>query len=216
MTEREKMYAEKIYDPFCEGMPEERTKAHRLCKEYNDTLETEIEKRNAILDELLPNRGANVYLQGPIFFDFGTNISMGDGSYANFNFTVLDEGKVNIGKSVFIGPNVSILTAIHPLCYQDRNSFCNPKTGCVTNLEYTGSVTIEDNCWIAANVTICGPATIGAGSVIAAGAVVTGDIPADSLAMGIPCRVVRKITEKDRLREHPELFAESDNRKELP
>ena len=76
-----------------------------------------------ILDELMPNRGENVYLQGPIYFDFGTNISMGSDSYANFNFTVLDEWRVTIGKSVVIGPNVSMLTAIHPLCYQDRNSF---------------------------------------------------------------------------------------------
>lgn len=208
MTEHEKMFAGKIYDPFSEGMPEERANAHRLCKLYNDAFETETEKRKAILDELMPNRADDVYLQGPIYFDFGTNISMGEHSYANFNFTVLDEAKVNIGKSVFIGPNVSILTAIHPLCYQDRNSFLNKTTGMITNLEYTGSVTIEDNCWIAANVTICGPVTIGAGSVIAAGAVVTRDIPPNSLAMGVPCRVVRQITEADRLAAHPEMFAE--------
>lgn len=131
---------------------------------------------------------------------------MGKDSYANFNFTVLDEGKVNIGRSVFIGPNVSILTAIHPLCYEDRNSFYDTKTGNVTNLEYTGSVTIEDNCWIAASVTICGLVTIGAGSVIAAGAVGTRDIPPNSLAAGVPCRVIRQITEADRLSAHPELF----------
>ena len=71
MTEREKAFAGKIYDPFAEGMPEERTKAHRLCKLYNDTFDTETEKREKILDELLPNRGENVYLQGPIYFDCG-------------------------------------------------------------------------------------------------------------------------------------------------
>lgn len=208
MTEHEKMLAGKIYDPFTEGMTEERTKAHRLCKLYNDTVETEEEKRREILDELLPNRGENVYLQGPVYFDFGTNTYMGKDSYANFNFTVLDEGRVTIGDSVFIGPNVSLLTAIHPLCYQDRNSFYNTKTGNVTNLEYTAPITIGDNCWIAANVTICGGVTIGEGSVIGAGSVVTKDIPANSLAAGNPCRVIRAITEADRLSEHPELFAE--------
>lgn len=209
MTEHEKMLAGRlIYDPFAEGMPEERTNAHRLCKLYNDTLETDTEKRKEILDQLLPDRGENVYLQGPVYFDFGTNIHMGKDSYANFNFTVLDEGRVSIGASVFIGPNVSLLTAIHPLCYQDRNSFYNEKTGTVTNLEYTAPITIEDNCWIGGSVTICGGVTIGEGSVIGAGSVVTKDIPAGSLAVGNPCRVIRAITEKDRLSAHPELYAE--------
>ena len=206
MTEREKMFAGLLYDPFAEGMPEERTRAHQLCKMYNDTTEIDEEKRKQILDELMPNRGEGVYLQGPIYFDFGKHISMGDGSYANFNFTVLDEGRVTIGKNVFIGPNVSLLTAIHPLCYEDRNAFFNEKTGAVTNLEWTGAITIEDNCWIAAGVNICGPVTIGEGSVIGAGSVVTKDIPPHSLAVGNPCRVIRQITEKDRLSNHPELF----------
>ena len=146
MTEREKMFAGKIYDPFSDGMLEQRTNAHRLCALYNATTEIDEEKRKEILDELLPNRGEGVYLQGPIYFDFGIHTSMGKGSYANFNFTVLDEGRVSIGQSVFIGPNVSLLTPIHPLCYQDRNSFFNEKTGNVTNLERAGAITIEDNC----------------------------------------------------------------------
>lgn len=207
MTEREKMFAGKIYDPFSEGMPEERTEAHRLCKLYNDTLDTETEARNAILDKLMPNRGRDVYLQGPIYFDFGSNTYFGDGSYANFNLTVLDEGKVTVGNSVFIGPNVSLLTPIHPLCHQDRNSFFNEKTGCVTNLERAGSITIGDNCWIGGSVTVCAGVTIGEGCVIGAGSVVTRDIPPNSLAVGNPCRVIRPITEADRLSAHPEFFA---------
>ena len=137
MTEHEKMLAGKIYDPFSEGMAEERAKAHRLCQEYNRTFDTETEKRAEILDELLPDHGEDIYLQGPINFDFGTNTHIGKNSYANVNFTVLDEGNVFIGENVFIGPNVSLLTAIHPLCWEDRNTFFNEKTGCVTNLEYT-------------------------------------------------------------------------------
>ena len=206
MTEREKMSSGKIYDPFSEGMPEERTRAHLLCKAYNDTIETEEEKREEILGELMPDRGENVYLQGPIFFDFGTNITMGDGSYANFNFTVLDEGKVTIGKNVFIGPNVSILTPIHPLRYQERNTFFNEKTGKTTNLERAGAVTIEDNCWLGGGVTVCPNVTIGEGCVIGAGSVVARDIPPHSLAVGSPCRVLRTITEQDSIELHPEYF----------
>lgn len=207
MTEREKMFAGKIYDPFSEGMPEERTRAHLLCKAYNDTTEEDGEKREELLRELMPNRGANVYLQGPIYFDFGKHISMGDGSYANFNFTVLDEGRVTIGKNVFIGPNVSILTPIHPLRYEDRNAFFNEKTGNTTNLERAGSVTIGDNCWIGGSVTICPNVKVGEGCVIGAGSVVTRDIPKNSLAVGVPCRVLRTITEEDSLASHPEYFA---------
>lgn len=208
MTEKEKMFAGKIYDPFCEGMPEERTRAHALCKAYNDTTEIDEEKRREILDELIPNRGKNVYLQGPIYFDFGKHTSIGEGSFANFNFTVLDEGKVVIGKNVFIGPNVSLLTPIHPLRYQERNSFYNEKTGNTTNLERAGSITIGDNCWLGGSVTVCPNVSIGEGCVIGAGSVVTKDIPPHSLAVGVPCRVIRPITEADSIHLHPEYFSE--------
>lgn len=209
MTEKEKMFAGKIYDPFCEGMPEERTRAHILCKAYNDTTEADEEERQKILSRLMPNRGKNVYLQGPIYFDFGTHISMGEGSFANFNFTVLDEGKVTIGKNVFIGPNVSLLTPIHPLRYQERNAFYNKKTGSMTNLERAGSIFIGDNCWLGGGVTVCPNVTIGQGCVIGTGSVVTRDIPPHSLAVGSPCRVVRSITESDSIHLHPEYFTES-------
>ena len=203
MTEREKLAAGQLYDPFTEGMPEEREKAHILCNKYNDTIDTDRKERKEILDQLMPNRGKNVYLQGPVYFDFGVNISMGDDSFANFNFTVLDEAKVTIGKCVFIGPNVSLYTAIHPLCWQDRNPFFNEKTGVITNMEFARPITIEDNCWLGGNVTVCGGVTIGEGSVIGAGSVVTKDIPPNSFAAGVPCKVIREITEKDLLSFHP-------------
>ena len=119
---------------------------------------------------------------------------------------MLDEGPVWIGDKVFIGPGVYLLTAIHPIRWQERNSFFNEKTGGVTNLEYTGPITIGDNCWIAANVTICGGVTVGEGSVVGAGSVVTRSIPKNSVAAGNPCRVLREITDADRLENHPELF----------
>lgn len=206
MTETEKMFAGKLYDPFCEGMPEARRRAHELCQQYNRIPESDAEAREAILRELIPNRAEGVYLQGPIQFDFGTHIVMGRGSYANFNFCVLDENHVTIGANVFIGPNCSILTPIHPLRWQERNAFLNEKTGAVTNLEYSAPVVIEDNCWIGCSVTILPGVTIGAGSVIGSGAVVTRSVPPKSLAFGNPCRVQREITDEDRLENHPELF----------
>ena len=173
---------------------------------YNETTEVDSEKRKEILAELMPDRADGVYLQGPIYFDFGKNIKMGKNSYANFNFTALDICEITIGDNVFIGPNVSLLTPKHPLCWQDRNPYLSEKTGRTTDKEYGAPITIGDNCWIAGDVTVCAGVTIGEGCVIGAGSVVTRDIPANSLAFGNPCRVSRKITEADRLENHPELF----------
>lgn len=208
MNETEKMFAGKIYNPFCEGMPEARRKAHELCQKYNMIPETDEKSREAVLHELMPDHGEGVYLQGPIQFDFGTHIKMGRHSYANFNFCVLDENQVTIGENVFIGPNCSILTPIHPLCHEDRNIFHDVKTDSDINIEYSASVVIEDNCWIGGSVTILPGVTIGEGCVIGAGAVVTKSIPTHTLAFGNPCRVIRAITEEDRLSNHPERFAE--------
>ena len=143
MNEYEKMLSGKIYNPLIEEMIAERAKAHKLCLAYNSTYELDKELRKEILDELLPHRAAGVYLQGPVYFDFGTNITMGKNSYANFNFTVLDTNKVTIGDNVFIGPNVSLLCPIHPLAYEDRN----------TGLERSAPIVIEDNCWLCSGVT---------------------------------------------------------------
>ena len=208
MTETEKMFAGKIYNPFCENMPEERRRAHELCQKYNAIPESDEAAREAVLCELMPDHGEGVYLQGPIQFDFGTHIKMGRRSYANFNFCVLDENEVTIGENVFIGPNCSILTPIHPLSYEDRNIFYDEKTGKDINIEYSAPVVIGDNCWLGGSVTILPGVTIGEGCVIGAGSVVTKDIPAHSLAFGNPCRVARPITEADRLSNHPERFAE--------
>lgn len=206
MTEKEKSLKGLIYDPFCEGMQEERTRAHRLCLEYNQTTEEDVEKRRKILDELLPNVDKSVYLQGPIQFDYGSRVKIGENSYANFNFTCVDVCPIIIGKNVFMGPNVSIYSPKHPMCYQDRNLYFYTKTKAFTDKEYGAPVEIKDNCWICGSVVICGGVTIGEGCVIGAGSVVTRDIPPNSFAAGNPCRVIRQITEKDRLENHPELF----------
>lgn len=215
MTEREKMLDGKIYKPFVDDLADERTLAHRLCARYNQTSESDKAEREEILNTLLPHRAEGVYLQGPIFFDFGTNTVFGKNSYANFNLTVLDICKVTIGDNVFMGPGVSLLTPLHPLCYEDRNPYTDEQTGEMTEMEYGAPITIGDNCWIAGNVTVLPGVTIGEGCVIGAGSVVTRDIPANSLAVGNPCRVLRSITEKDRLKNHPELFCDGDYEKLL-
>ena len=209
MKEYDKMLQGKIYNPFIDGMQEIRSRAHFLCQQYNLLPDTDTKAREEILKELVPNRQEGAFLQGPIFFDFGLNIYMGKNSYANFNFTVLDICPIIIGDNVFIGPNVSLYAPLHPKCWQDRNQY-KQKDGSLTDREYGAPITIKDNCWICGSVTVCAGVTIGEGCVIGAGSVVTHDIPDNVFAAGNPCRVIRKITEEDRLKNHPELFAEND------
>lgn len=196
MTEKEKMIAGKIYDPADSELLELRALAHKLSAEYNLTFETETEKRAGLMNRLVPKAANGVYLQGPVQFDYGCFTEIGENSYANFNLTVLDCAPVKIGKNVFIGPNVSILTPVHPLRFQDRNMY-RRADGVMTDREYAKPITICDNCWIAGNVTICGGVTIGEGTVIGAGSVVTRDIPAGAVAAGVPCRKIRDITDAD-------------------
>lgn len=204
MTEKEKMLAGKIYDPSEPELVGLRQKAHRLCLEYNQLPETD-KKRDELMRELGVAGGENAYFQGPVQFDYGCFTTVGEGFYANFNFTCVDCCPVTIGDNVFVGPNVSLLTPVHPFRWQDRNPYEKPD-GTVTDKEYARPITIGDNCWIAGNVSVCGGVTIGEGSVIGAGSVVTRDIPPHSLAAGVPCRVIREITEADSLENHPELF----------
>ncbi len=203
MTEQEKMIAGKIYDPGDDELATMRTYAHKMCNRYNK-LDEDDEQRKELLEMLIPeNNGA--YLQGPIFFDYGEFTTFGKNCFANFNFTVLDCAPVTIGDNVFFGPNVTIATPVHPLLSSERNMYLR-NDGILTDQEYAKPITIQSNCWIASNVVICGGVTIGQGAVIGAGSVVTRDIPANSLAVGNPCKVIRKLTEQDSVKLKKELW----------
>ena len=173
MTEKDKMLSGEFYDPNDEELIGLRIKAHRLSAEYNMTFETEEEKRKEILRELFPEASQDIYLQGPIQVDYGCFTYIGERTYANFNLTILDICPVRIK-------------------WQERNLY-EREDGVMTDKEYGKPITIENNCWIGGNVTICGGVTIGDGCVIGAGSVVTRDIPANTLAAGNPCKVIREI-----------------------
>ena len=203
MTEREKMVAGLLYDPSDPELGALLLKARKLARRYNQIDEDDRERREAVLRELLPNTPFLPALQAPVYFDYGCNTSFGRFSGANFSFTCLDVCPVRIGDNVMIGPNVTLATPMHPLLPEERNVRQRPD-GSFYNLEYARPITIGDNCWLAANVVVCGGVTIGEGSVIGAGSVVTRDIPPHSLAFGNPCRVVRALTDADRMRQGPE------------
>ena len=195
MNEKEKMLKGMLYDSMDQELVSLRDKAHRLCREYN-LLDDNDPRRKEILKEF--GFDETVYLQGPIYFDYGCFTHFGKDSYANFNLTVLDTCPVNIGHDVFIGTGVSFVTPLHPMHHKDRNIYFDEQKKRLVSNEYGAPITIGDNCWIASNVTVCGGVKIGSGSVIGAGSVVTHDIPDNSFAAGNPCKVIREINEIDR------------------
>lgn len=196
MTEKEKMISGQIYDSSEPELLKMRSKAHKLCADYNKTYESEANERKNILKDLIPNQSENLYLQGPIQFDYGTFTTFGKNCYANFNFTVLDCAPVTIGDDVFFGPNCSLVTPIHPLLNEERKAKLKPD-GTFFAPEYAKPIKIGSGCWFATNVTVCGGVTIGENCVIGAGSVVTRDIPPNSFAAGVPCKVIRQLSEKD-------------------
>ncbi|KAK3638721.1 hypothetical protein LTR56_006728 [Elasticomyces elasticus] len=150
----------------------------------SDSMDTLTEARIQELRKVLGRVGEEVYVEPPFFIDYGCNISLGDRFYSNFNFTVLDCGLVTIGDRVLLGPNVSIYAATHETEVQSRRD----------NVEFTKPVTIGDDCWIGGGTIILPGVEIGQGTTIAAGSVVTKSIPAWSVAMGSPAKVVKKVT----------------------
>lgn len=198
MSEKEKMLAGMLYDASDPELVTLLVKARRLARRYNQIDEDEVEIKEAILKELLPNSKNLPGMQAPVYFDYGCNTTFGKFCGTNFNFTCLDVCPVTIGDNVLFGPNVTLATPMHPLVPEERN-VRQREDGSYYALEYAKPITIESNCWIAANVIVCGGVTIGEGSVIGAGSVVTRDIPPHSLAAGNPCRVIREITDADRM-----------------
>ena len=198
MSEMKKMIAGELYDPSDEELTRLRIMARKLARRYNQTDEDEPEKQLELLRALLPNTTEIPVLQAPVYFDYGLNTTFGKFCCANFNFTCLDVCPVTIGDTVLIGPNVTLATPMHPLLPKERN-LRQREDGSFYNLEYAKPIVIGNDCWLASNVVVCGGVTIGEGSVIGAGSVVTKDIPPHSLAAGSPCRVIREITEADRM-----------------
>lgn len=209
MTEEEKKIAAGIL--FCPGDPELRAiklRTHNLNVEYNQTFEDETEKRQKIMHEIVGEIGEGGFMQGPIYFHYGTHTKIGKRFFGNFNLTVQDDAEVTIGDNCNFGPNVTIVTPIHPMIASERNAMLD-KDGNVKRFCYAKPVHIGDNCWFGANVVVCPGVTIGDDCVIGAGSVVTRDIPPRSFAAGNPCRVIREITEKDSMVHKPEVLADN-------
>lgn len=196
MTEEEKIFAGQLFCPGDPALKAIKLRAHKLSQRYSQLAEDQAADRAEILSQLVGKMGKGCFFQGPIFFHYGTHTSIGDALFCNYNFTVQDDAKVTIGNHCDFGPNVSIVTPVHPMLPDERQQM-RDENGNPIRLCYARPVTIGNNVWLGANVVICGGVTIGDGCVIGAGSVVTKDIPPMSFAAGNPCRVIRPITEED-------------------
>lgn len=189
-SEKEKMLSGELYKSFDAELLAERQRAKEIVFRYNSLQPSLVEERNELLRSLFGSVKGNFFIEPPFRCDYGCNIEIGENFYANYNLVILDCAKVTIGDNVLIGPNVGIYTAGHPLHFELRNE----------EWEFASPITIEDNVWIGGNVVLNPGVTIGRNSVVGSGSVVTKDIPADVVAAGNPCRVIREITDADKRR----------------
>lgn len=196
MTEEQRIFAGKLFASEVPELVEKKERAHRLNQEFNALYESDTERRQEILTRLLAEVGEGTLMLGPIHFHYGCHTRIGRGCFMNFNFTVQDDACVTIGDHCNFGPNVTIVTPLHPMLPDERRSIrCSD--GVERFLCYAKPVTIGHDCWFGANVVVCPGVTIGENCVIGAGSVVTRDIPANSFAAGVPAGVIRPITQKD-------------------
>lgn len=188
MTEWEKLRAGLQYDDFDRELFERRVRAKRLFRAYNRTDDDETELRQRLLSELLGRVGEAVWIEPDFRCEFGCNISIGDRTYLNFGCVILDCAPVKIGSDVLVGPNVGVYAVNHAFDPDERSrGACSGKP-----------VNIGDRVWLGGDVKVLAGVTVGEGSVIGAGSVVTRSVPAGVIAAGNPCRVIRPITEADR------------------
>ncbi len=189
MDNRERMDAGLIYDPGDSSLTQQQGEALELLYDFNATRPSQSQERAELLRRMFGSIGDDCYIEPPLHANWGgRHVHLGDRVYANFNLTLVDDGPIHIGDGVMFGPNVVITTAGHPVLPELR------RHGAQFNLP----VTIGDNVWIGSGVQIMPGTSIGDNTVIGAGSVVTRDLPADVIAVGTPCRVVRAIGDHDR------------------
>lgn len=191
MTEKEKMLLGYLFDAnHDEALARERARCSELCYAYNQLRPTDVEGQQRLLRQMIGRMGKNAAFTAPFWCDYGFNITVGDNFYCNHNCYFTDGVAITIGDNVFIGPNCCLTTAEHALDPEQRSA----------GMEIARPITIGSNVWLGAGTTVLAGVTIGDNTVIGAGSVVKHPIPANVVAVGVPCRVLREITEADKNR----------------
>lgn len=191
MTEKEKMIAGKVYNSQDSELVAALNKSKSLCRQYNNLDFSNVAARKVIIDELLQEEHNDEYcvFTPPFWCDYGFNVKVGKNFYSNHNLVILDCAEVTFGDTVFVGPNCGFYTAIHPIDAHQRN----------TGIELAKPIKVGSDVWFGGGVTVLPGVTIGNNVVIGAGSVVVKDIPSGIVAVGNPCKPIRKITEADKL-----------------
>lgn len=188
MTEWERMQKGLVYNDFDQDLFNKRVEAKKLFKAYNKTEDEEVDLRNKIMKQLFKNVGENVWIEPDFRCEFGKNITIGDNVYINFGCIILDCSEVTIGSNTLLGPNIGLYAANHSTDATERIN-----GGC-----YGKPIHIGNNVWLGGDVKVLQGVTIGDNTIIGAGSIVTKDIPDNVIAVGNPCKVIRKITEEDK------------------
>lgn len=184
MGEKEKMLAGELYDAnYDEDLLKDRYKAKDICQQFNNLKPSDIKGKEKIIKSLFAKTGKQITVEQNFWCDYGYNISVGENFYMNHDCVILDGAKVEFGDNVFVAPNCGFYTAGHPLDYEIRNK----------GLEYAKPIKIGNNVWIGGNAVVLPGVTIGNNVVIGAGSVVNKDIPANVVAVGNPCKVIKNI-----------------------
>ncbi len=183
MNEKEKMINGLHYDAADATLYAERIKCKTLCFKYNQICPEQIAQRQEIIKKIVGKTKEIFHIEPNFYCDYGYNIELGDNFYSNHNLVILDCAKVTFGDNVFIGPNSGFYTAEHPLNAKER----------ITGAEWAKPINVGNNVWFGGNVTVLAGVTIGDNTVIGAGSVVTKDIPSNVVAVGNPCKIIRKI-----------------------
>lgn len=183
MNEKEKMINGLHYDAADATLYAERIKCKTLCFKYNQICPEQIAQRQVIIKKIVGKTKEIFHIEPNFYCDYGYNIELGDNFYSNHNLVILDCAKVTFGDNVFIGPNSGFYTAEHPLNAKER----------ITGAEWAKPINVGNNVWFGGNVTVLAGVTIGDNTVIGAGSVVTKDIPSNVVAVGNPCKIIRKI-----------------------
>ena len=189
MSNKEKMHSGDIYDPNDSNIMSEQAKCLEKLYDFNATRPSEHEKRQALLKEMFAEIGEDCYIEPPFRANWaGKHIHFGNSIYANFNLTCVDDTHIYVGDCTMFAPNVVLATAGHPILPELREKA----------YQFNMPIRIGRNCWLGAGVIVMPGVTIGDNTVIGAGSVVTKDIPANVVAVGNPCRVLRPIGERDK------------------
>lgn len=190
MSMKEKLHTGELYLPNDDSIMKEQFECLEKLYDYNATRPLEQEKRQTLLKEMFAEIGEECYIEPPLHSNFGgKHVHFGKNVYANFNLTLVDDTHIYVGDYTMLGPNVVLATAGHPILPELRERA----------YQYNMPVHIGRNCWLGAGVIVLLGVSIGDNTVIGAGSVVTKDIPANVVAVGNPCRVLREIGERDRM-----------------